>query len=89
MEELRNACRESNRDPYAPMPKKFQQRPFQVMPIPAADIQQVKKNPVTKVKTDNENPSSATPTGTELAKSSQGAPVMEVSDWISQNNDCE
>ena len=88
MEELRNACRESNRDPYAPLPKKFQQ-PFQVMPIPAADIQQVKKHPVTKVKTDNENPSSATPTGTELAKSSQGAPVMEVSDWISQNNDCE
>ena len=82
MEELRNACLVRNRDPFAPLPKKFQQ-PFKVMPIQAVDVQKAKKSPVTKVKTSNENPSSATPTGAEGAGSSRG--VIEVSDSISQN----
>ena len=86
MEELRNACGVRNRDPYAPLPKKFQQ-PFKVMSIQAADVRTAKKNPVTKVKTGKENPSSATATVTEGAESSQG--VMEVSDSISQNNGSE
>ena len=82
MEELRNACLVRNRDPFAPLPKKFQHL-FKGMP--SADMQKAKKGPVTKVKTSKENPSSATATGTEDAKSSQGAPVIEVSDCSSQN----
>ena len=84
MEELRIACRMKNRNPFAALSKKFQHL-FNVMPDMSADMQKAKKGPVTKVKTSKENPSSATATGTEDAKSSQGAPVIEVSDCSSQN----
>ena len=82
MKELRIACLVKNRDPYAPLPKKFQHL-FKGMP--SADMQKANKGPVTKVKTSKENPSSATATGTEDAKSSQGAPVIEVSDSFSRD----
>ena len=77
MEELLNATPMNPSHQFAQLSNKFQQ------PIQAVDVQKAKKSPVTKVKTSNENPSSATPTGAEGAGSSQG--VMEVSDSISQN----
>ena len=78
MEELLNATPMNPSHPFAQLSNKFQQ------PIQAVDVQKAKKSPVTKVKTSNENPSSATTTGAEGAESSRGAPVIEVSDSISR-----
>ena len=53
MEELLNATPMNPSHPFAQLSNKFQQ------PIQAVDVQKAKKSPVTKVKTSNENPSSA------------------------------
>ena len=53
------------------------QKPYQVMPIQSVEMRETTGSKI--------NPSSVTASDAEGAESSQGAPVIEVSDWISQN----
>ena len=61
------------------------QKPYQVVPIQSVETREATKSLVSQMKTSNENPSSVTASDAEGAESSQGASVIEVSDWISQN----
>ena len=56
-----------------------------MVPIQSVETREATKSLVSQMKTSNENPSSVTASDAEGAESSQGAPVIEVSDWISQN----